>query len=53
MLGNVENMFGLGKMTNNAKGSITEAMDLCTKLEKITSRTFVLNWKKFLIGPLY
>ena len=53
VLGNVENMFGLGKMTNNAKGSITEAMDLCTKLEKITSRTFVLNWKKLLIGPLY
>ena len=20
-------------------------MDLCTKLEKITNRTFVLNWK--------
>ena len=58
MLGNIENMFGLGKMTNNAKGSIwTEAMDLCTqlekitsrtfftKLEKITNRTFVINWK--------
>ena len=43
VLGNIENMFGLGKMT----------LIMLKTVSELKKWTFVLNWKKLLIGPLY